>query len=478
MVSTKDLYDELLLTIVKSVGNSPKRGYIRNVNRIHDATELKVIATLKKILKRARKRFLSQFKVTNLSLKVTKADDANSIEAELRQMMASAFDGASPELTAALESHIADISQNFSSVYNVDVNYSLVNDNAVNYLRENNDKYFSDFTANAAKGIDNSIADAMSVPLTYNEDGTTEGGYSIPSIVNNIRDTWGKDTIEFPSQTLDVDTWATLTARTETARASSYSTQATLESLGMTKWQWYCNDDPCDICGPNNEQIVNVGDAFNSSDTEPPSHPNCRCITIALQEELGSSSDTTENQPDDKPKEEKQKPPEEQQPPEASAPAAEPINPLIPDLVGGAAALAETAIGMAALPEVAPVAVAAAVLPEVLPEIIPEVLPEATETLASVAEIPEELPSSSTQMAADIPTATRVSTRLPKPVITDSNDLKTYIDSVLSALPNVPDAETKSYIASVLAHLDSIPQSASVSQSAVEAAINLVRSAA
>lgn len=279
----KELHDELILFITKSLGNRIPKGYIRSVNAIHDKNEIRVLKVVNKIIKRARVRFLKKFKSTILkSLDIRKANNESDIKSQLRDIMDSAFAGASDELVSILQDHIDDIARNFSKVYDAKIDYNLINKKAIDYLRETEDNYFTTLSHDAAAGIKNTIAEAMA----------SKDGYDLQTIVSNIRSTWGKDTIELTTQTLNVDDWAMLVARSETARAASYSTQATLESLNLTKWQWFCNDSPCDDCDSNNEQIVDVGNSFTSGDDSPPAHPNCRCITIALQEELSGAMST------------------------------------------------------------------------------------------------------------------------------------------------------------------------------------------
>jgi len=293
MTELEEVYVETIQALVKAVGNEPPRGFISKQNKIHDKNEAKALKAIQGVLKTARKRFLTKFKADKL--KIAKADDSeDDIKAQLRAMMASAFAGASDELVAALEQHIDEIAKNFASVYDVEVNYSLVNDQAVQYLRTYTDNYFTTLSDEQADGVQSAIADAMA----------SDEGYSIDSIVDGIRDAFGTDTMYFPDRQMDATDWAVMTARTETARAASFAQKATMQSLDLKTWQWNAQESCCDDCDDNDGEIVEIGDDFPSGDSEPPAHPNCRCITIAVTEELTAAQDD-DNDDDDNDDEDK-----------------------------------------------------------------------------------------------------------------------------------------------------------------------------
>jgi SPP1 gp7 family putative phage head morphogenesis protein len=70
-------------------------------------------------------------------------------------------------------------------------------------------------------------------------------------------------------------------AITEQNRAISIATIERYQDYGLEKVEW-SGANPCDICAPNEGQIVNLGDSFNSGDSEPPVHPNCRCALLPV----------------------------------------------------------------------------------------------------------------------------------------------------------------------------------------------------
>jgi len=284
MTELQNLYSEVLLTLVKAVGNQPPKKFANSVKAIHDSNEAKTLKAIQQIIKVARRRFVRKFKPD--LLKFAKADNSDDIKSEIRKILEAAFVGASDELVETLEQHVDELAKNFASVYDVDLNFDLINTKAVEYLKSSSDNYFTTLEDDQAEGIKSAIADAMA----------SDERYTIRDIVSNIRDAWGKDTMYFPTKQLDVTDWAMITARTETARASSASQHATLESLKLAKWQWAVQESGCDICQDNDDAIVDIGDNFPSGDDCPPAHPNCRCITIAVTEELTALQSDDENE--------------------------------------------------------------------------------------------------------------------------------------------------------------------------------------
>ena len=72
-------------------------------------------------------------------------------------------------------------------------------------------------------------------------------------------------------------------AITEQNRAMSVAARNFYQEAGVEKVEWNAVQ-PCDICAPNDGQVVNLGQAFDSGDTEPPAHPNCRCALLPVIE--------------------------------------------------------------------------------------------------------------------------------------------------------------------------------------------------
>lgn len=70
-------------------------------------------------------------------------------------------------------------------------------------------------------------------------------------------------------------------AITEQSRAINMATVERYNQAGLEEMEWITSD-PCDICAPNDGQVVRIGQAFNSGDEEPPAHPNCRCALLPV----------------------------------------------------------------------------------------------------------------------------------------------------------------------------------------------------
>ena len=72
-------------------------------------------------------------------------------------------------------------------------------------------------------------------------------------------------------------------AITEQNRAMSVAALNFYKEAEVEQVEWNAVQ-PCDICAPNDGQVVNLGQAFDSGDTEPPAHPNCRCALLPVIE--------------------------------------------------------------------------------------------------------------------------------------------------------------------------------------------------
>lgn len=70
-------------------------------------------------------------------------------------------------------------------------------------------------------------------------------------------------------------------AITEQNRAMSLAAMQNYQQYGIERVEW-SGAMPCDICAPNEGQVVTLGEPFNSGDTEPPVHPNCRCAVLPV----------------------------------------------------------------------------------------------------------------------------------------------------------------------------------------------------
>jgi hypothetical protein len=77
-------------------------------------------------------------------------------------------------------------------------------------------------------------------------------------------------------------------AITEQNRAISYATINRYKESGLQQMEWEVSD-PCKICALNTNQVVNIGSAFNSGNTQPPAHPHCRCVLLPVIPDFGDA---------------------------------------------------------------------------------------------------------------------------------------------------------------------------------------------
>ena len=76
-------------------------------------------------------------------------------------------------------------------------------------------------------------------------------------------------------------------AVTEMSRALNTATIDNYGQFGVEKVEWLAIDTGvCDICPANEAQgPIRLGEMFESGDTEPPAHPNCRCTVVPVVDE-------------------------------------------------------------------------------------------------------------------------------------------------------------------------------------------------
>lgn len=79
---------------------------------------------------------------------------------------------------------------------------------------------------------------------------------------------------------------ALMIAITEQNRAMSAATVNRYKEMQIMQMEWEVSD-PCDKCAQNANQVVPVGGTFNSGDTQPPAHPNCRCALLPVIPDFG-----------------------------------------------------------------------------------------------------------------------------------------------------------------------------------------------
>lgn len=79
---------------------------------------------------------------------------------------------------------------------------------------------------------------------------------------------------------------ALMIAVTEQNRAMSAATVNRYKEMQIMEMEWEVSD-PCAKCAQNANQVVPVGGTFNSGDTQPPAHPNCRCALLPVIPDFG-----------------------------------------------------------------------------------------------------------------------------------------------------------------------------------------------
>lgn len=106
-------------------------------------------------------------------------------------------------------------------------------------------------------------------------------GASYDSLARNLL----RDTIT--SSVIKDSARAQMIAVTEMSRALNTSTVDNYGTFGVEKVEWLAIDTgTCEICPANEAQgPIPIGEMFESGDTEPPAHPNCRCTILPVVDE-------------------------------------------------------------------------------------------------------------------------------------------------------------------------------------------------
>ncbi|MGC9395384.1 MAG: minor capsid protein [Anaerolineae bacterium] len=79
---------------------------------------------------------------------------------------------------------------------------------------------------------------------------------------------------------------AELIAVTETTRAVAEGNTQAWQAAGVWGREWRTARDElvCPVCGPLHRQRAMIGQAFPGNITNPPAHPNCRCVIVPVVE--------------------------------------------------------------------------------------------------------------------------------------------------------------------------------------------------
>lgn len=124
------------------------------------------------------------------------------------------------------------------------------------------------------KGMNDTTLDRVGTLLAD----TLESGKAYTDFAKNLL----KDDIT--SRVIKDASRATTVAVTEMSRALNTATIDNYNSFGVEKVEWLAIDTGvCDICPANEAQgPIPIGEMFESGDTEPPAHPNCRCTILPV----------------------------------------------------------------------------------------------------------------------------------------------------------------------------------------------------
>lgn len=88
------------------------------------------------------------------------------------------------------------------------------------------------------------------------------------------------------------DSWFKMVARTELQRAAVTGQLALYQAAAVQKVRWQAAE-PCDICAQYDDQVFDIDDL---PDDEPGSvHPNCRCVWVPDDDDLGDWRGTEED---------------------------------------------------------------------------------------------------------------------------------------------------------------------------------------
>jgi hypothetical protein len=263
------LYLDLVRTLYKAEGKLVPTRLMRGIHATLNAHDGPMLKATQGILKRACTRFRRKVSVDKLTelFSVVHKSDSDDVKAQLKVILDSCFAGATTDFIAVEQELITELSAQFATAYDVQLNFRLVNQKAVDYLTAHADNYFSTLSDAQAEGL---LKQAGAVLAS-------EDGYTIRDVAKTIRNAFLNTALYYPTDTRAIGSadWALTTARTEVARSASFAQKATLESIGLQTWQWCAEDSACDICSENDQEIVAIGDNFPSGDSEPPAHANC-----------------------------------------------------------------------------------------------------------------------------------------------------------------------------------------------------------
>lgn len=211
-------------------------------------TERRMAQRLRGALQRFYRRVAAEM---NAAPPVKSWEDAlRGLAEELRALL-------EPLLMAAAKDGVRESQRGLASS---GVDWALVNDRAAAWARQ----YAGELAGNLSQTAHERIRQA--VQRFIDTPGAT--------LQDLIAETTGRQVSEYR---------ASVIAITETTRAYAEGNMAAWREAGVTKQQWQTNHDElvCEICGPLNGTVMEIGAAFGSDRGRafiaPPAHVNCRC---------------------------------------------------------------------------------------------------------------------------------------------------------------------------------------------------------
>jgi SPP1 gp7 family putative phage head morphogenesis protein len=158
------------------------------------------------------------------------------------------------------------------TMYALGVNFNLVNERALEWLRS--------YTPKLAGAVEAETLATLRANLIQG----IEAGENMDTIRRRIQDTFD-----------DMERWrAEMIARSETITAQERGNRETFKDAGFTQKVWLANPDACEICLELDGKVVGIDDPFfydpkGYSDGQGPTrHPRCRCTASGWDESFSN----------------------------------------------------------------------------------------------------------------------------------------------------------------------------------------------
>lgn len=151
-------------------------------------------------------------------------------------------------------------SKKVNDYFEIPFSFDLVNSGAKVYLQSR------------ANDTANSLRDSMlNKARKVISDVLPEQGFTLEKAKNEVLRVF-KEEAEWRSQRI---------ARTEVQNAYNEANFRSYSQSGMVEQiKWIVSKSPCEICDPNDQQVVKIGEPFPSGHTHPIAHPNCECAHV------------------------------------------------------------------------------------------------------------------------------------------------------------------------------------------------------